>query len=101
MPPRKHKLAVGIDDIVENASESVMTTPSEPVKAVPSEAVKSEKQPSVKRHHVSLYVNPKVDRAVKQVALDTGRRPHQVYLDAIRRELQGHGKDFDALMKDD
>ena len=101
MPPRKDKLSADISDIVESASNSVTAAPSETVKAAKPETVVSDKRPNVKRHHVSLYISPRVDRAVKQIALDTGRRPHEVYLNAIRRELKDHGQDFDALMRDD
>ena len=121
MPPRKHTLTSGIADIVETEAEPTQAITSPPndatrlisesvtggevgaVKRGVTEAGVSAQRPALRpsRHHVSLYVSRKVDRAMKQIALDTGRRPHEVYLDAIRRELRDHGKDFDALTQED
>lgn len=120
--PKRHKLTSGIADIVEaeapppaalttaytdnvtsDLSDSVIRGKSEAANRLLPENVVTGKRPALRqtRHHVSLYVSRKVDRAMKQIALDTGRRPHEVYLDAIRRELRDHGKDLDALMQDD
>ena len=50
-----------------------------------------------KRAHVSVYVSVKVQRAIKQLALDRNVRAHDLYLDGLRLIMKEHGLDFDHL----
>ena len=49
------------------------------------------------RPHVSLYLNKKVQRVIKEVALQYDRKPHDLYLEAIDLMLTHYGR---ASIKD-
>ncbi len=52
------------------------------------------------KHHVSLYITPAVDRALKRIALDEERKTWEVYHQALREYLDSKGLSFDDLMRD-
>ena len=49
------------------------------------------------RPHVSLYLDKKVQRAIKEVALQYDKKPHDLYLEAIDLMLTHYGR---ASIKD-
>ena len=83
-------------DNVKPANQyDVSTANDEAAKTSTREDVKTLKVD--KRPHVSLYVSPAVQKAVKQLALDRNVRAHDLYLDGVRTMLKTHGLDFDKL----
>lgn len=71
---------------------SVNVTPSKPDDVTPSRGEKRKTS-----SHVSLYVSPRVVKAVKQLALDRDLKAHDIYIEGLRHVLAQHGKDLDAL----
>ncbi len=74
-----------------------------PAKPVKRDDVRTSKHETITtRPHVSLYVSPKVQRTVKMLALQHGfKRPHDVYVEALRQFFLSRGEDFDALNRED
>ncbi len=65
------------------------------------QGVSAKRQPSrASKHHVSLYITPAVDRALKRIALDEERKAWEVYHQALREYLDRKGLSFDDLMRD-
>ena len=99
----RRKLDASFEDIVSAPPPSLPTVkPLQRHDAAPvnRDAVTTPNQDSVKalkRAHVSLYVSVKVQRAIKQLALDKNVRAHDLYLDGLRHVMQVHGLDFDKL----
>ncbi len=85
-----------------NGSDDLPSAPSESVDSAGSEKSDSAKrQPSrASKHHVSLYITPAVDRAMKRIALDDECKAWQVYHEALRQYLDRKGQSFDDLMRD-
>jgi hypothetical protein len=45
------------------------------------------KPPAAKFARVMLYLPPPVAKSIKQIALDQGRKPHDVFIDALQTWL--------------
>jgi hypothetical protein len=44
------------------------------------------------RPHVSLYLDKRVQRVIKEIALTYDRKPHDLYIDAVNLLLRSYGK---------
>ena len=102
MPPSRRK---SLDESFEEVA-SAKPTPGalkrDDVQILERDNVTTSKRETMKtRPHVSLYVSSRVQRAVKQLALDRNQRPHEIYVMGLRRLFEEHGLDFDALNDDE
>jgi hypothetical protein len=63
--------------------------------------VEPKPKPTAKFARVMLYLPPPVAKAVKQIALDTNRKPHDVFVDALQSWLRsnGHTRQADMLAR--
>jgi hypothetical protein len=52
------------------------------------------KPPAVRKDkpHVSLYLDKRVQKVIKEIALAYDRKPHDLYIDAINMLLRSYGK---------
>ena len=96
----RKKLDVSFEDIVSAPPATVK--PLQQHDAAPANrddatALNRDDAKPSKRAHVSLYVSVKVQRAIKQLALDRNVRAHDLYLDGLRSMMKAHGLDFDQL----
>ena len=89
------------DDLPEVVPAPAATQPSLPIPDVPTAQrrnAKTRKTYTVTaRPHVSLYVSEAVQRAVKVEAAQRDMKPHDLYVEGLRRVLAEMGHDFDAL----
>lgn len=67
--------------------ELIQPTPT-PTAPPPPAATKARRE----REHTSLYLNKKVLRAIKEIALQYDRKPHDLYLEGINLMLAHYGK---------
>jgi hypothetical protein len=44
------------------------------------------------RPHVSLYLDKRVQRVIKEIALTYDRKPHDLYIEAVNLLLRSYGK---------
>jgi hypothetical protein len=44
------------------------------------------------RPHVSLYLDKRVQKVIKEIALTYDRKPHDLYIDAVNLLLRSYGK---------
>lgn len=93
-PAKPETKPANVDDLASAPSENVS-------RDVPEQGVSAKRQPSrASKHHVSLYITPAVDRAMKRIALDEERKAWEVYHEALREYLDRKGQSFDDLMRD-
>jgi hypothetical protein len=71
--------------VVELIQPTPAPTPAAPP---PPAAAKARRE----REHTSLYLNKKVLRAIKEIALQYDRKPHDLYLEGINLMLAQYGK---------
>ena len=50
---------------------------------------------------MSLYVGKRVQRALKEIALEYDRKPHDILIEAVDMVLQRYGRPTVAEMPDD
>lgn len=65
----------------------------------PPRAVEQKPKPPRRFARVMLYLPPPVAKSFKQIALDQGRKPHDVFIDALQSWLKsnGHTREADTL----
>ena len=91
-PDKPEAKSSGSDDLESASSDDVASENPEEGSA--------KRQPSrASKHHVSLYVTPAVDRAMKRIALDEECKAWEIYHEALRQYLDRKGQSFDDLMR--
>jgi hypothetical protein len=73
----RHDVATLERDNVTTLRQRAADTPKRPLRAAP---------------HMSLYVGKRVQRALKEIALEYDRKPHDVLIEAVDMVLQRYGR---------
>jgi|ERR1700735_2437902 hypothetical protein len=65
-----------------------------PDNVVPGPGAKPAKPAPLRRDkpHMSLYLDRRVQKVIKEIALAYDRRPHDLYIDAVNMLLRSYGK---------
>ena len=103
MAARRKPLDLDFADIANSAPPPASTPPvvtASVTASQPDNVTVSQGDKRKTSSHVSLYLSPKVIKAVKQLALDRDMKAHDIYLEGLRYVLGQHGKDLDALNAD-
>ncbi len=82
--PSLEAFAAGLSETREKDNAVV------PLAVVP----KNEPAPAARkdRSHVSLYLDKAVQKAIKAIALEYDRKPHDIYLEAVNLVLARYGR---------
>ena len=85
--PSLEALAQSASNVTTLERDNVATlhTPKRPLRAAP---------------HMSLYVGKRVQRALKEIALEYDRKPHDVLIEAVDMVLQRYGRPTVAELPD-
>jgi hypothetical protein len=65
-----------------------------PHNVVPGPGSKPAKPPALRKDkpHVSLYLDKRVQKVIKEIALAYDRKPHDLYVEAVNLMLRSYGK---------
>lgn len=88
------KPAVSLEAMAQEALPQLKPVPAAAAPA-PSNVValqRDDATTSKRSHHTSLYLHPAVRRAIREIAFQYDRKPHDLYLEGIDMMLAKYGK---------
>jgi hypothetical protein len=81
--------------------DNVTTLERDNVSTLNPHAAGAPKRPLRAAPHMSLYVGKRVQRALKEIALEYDRKPHDILIEAVDMVLQRYGRPRVAELPDD
>ncbi|GJE02210.1 MULTISPECIES: hypothetical protein [Methylobacterium] len=94
-PTRDDVIGPERDDVIASPREDAPRAAAAVAASRPARADAARREPPLP--HASLYVHPRVLRALKLVALEAGVKQQDVLREAVRRHLAEKGHPFDDL----
>lgn len=81
-------------EAIARAGQAAPAAPVEPTKFVELHAIEKPMVAAVRkdRPHTTLYLDKKVQKVIKEIALQYDRKPHDLYLEGIDLMLAHYGR---------